>query len=261
MNLNNLPEKAVESLKPMSNNNIISEQYMDFFNNRRMRNSLFCKVGNAVNRTIDLEVLSKLYFASYILPEKSAIGLNIENSSENLSFGVSNSGIKFNTSAPVLKSLFYSLYDMRGGAISFSELLANISEKIPSLKTEEITDTIGLQLVKLILKGIVTVTTNKIEVPSSNLSKPQIVSNSNSIVNQLGDTMTLNIIQRLVVFYSDGTNAIEDIVTKILDHVNKNEIILNLGVNEITDQDQMKKLLPNLITNTIENMRKWYCLV
>lgn len=71
MFVGNLPQKAMETLKAV-NDVVNQEQYMDFINNRRFRNTLVCHKNAGLNRSLQGEQIFDFHLAALVQPDPQA---------------------------------------------------------------------------------------------------------------------------------------------------------------------------------------------
>ena len=268
MYLGNLPTKASEQLKSI--NNIISaEQYMDFITNRRFRNTLLCKASATINRNITGDVFDKLHIAAAILPTTAIDKVKFDDDKESLTFAIDGTGANFNTTSSMLKAVFYALAEHKGVFLSLDELTSYVAKKLPKAKTDEIKGAIKHQFIQLLFKGLIEVrvtapiTIDKISAKpkTSDLARFEIALNEQSITNEYSNSIPVNLIHRLVIFYSNGNSTIAQIVENVMSHVAKGELTLNNGDKPIADKAEQKKIIENTVHHTLEMLKNNYFLV
>lgn len=268
MYLGNLPAKAAEQLKAISN--IISaEQYMDFVTNRRFRNTLLCKSSATINRNVNTDIFNKLHVAAAILPATAVDKAKFDDETESLTFAIDGTSTSFNTTFGILKAAFYAFAEHRGRFLSLDELTSYVSKKLPKLKSEDLRTALKDQLMQLLFKGLVEVrvtppvAVDKIsnKPKTSDIARYEIAANEQNVTNEYSNSMPVTLVQKLVIFYANGENTVAQIIDNVLGHVTKGELTLNNGDKPVTDKTEQKKIIEATVHNTLEVLKNNYFLV
>ena len=268
MYLGNLPEKAADQLKAIDNI-ITAEQYMDFVTNRRFRNTLLCKASVAINRNVNTDIFDKLHVTAAIIPTTAIDKVKFDDEKESLTFTIDGTNTSFNTTSGILKAAFYAFSEHRGKFLSLNDLAAYISKKLPNAKADDIKTALKTQFMQLLFKGLIEVrvtppvAVDKIsdKPKTSDLARYEIAANEQSITNEYSNSIPVNLIQKLVIFYANGESTIAQIVDNVLGHVTKGELTLNNGDKPITDKAEQKKIIETTVQNTLLALRNNYFLV
>jgi methyltransferase-like protein/2-polyprenyl-3-methyl-5-hydroxy-6-metoxy-1,4-benzoquinol methylase len=118
------PPEVVEVLNRISNDRIAKEQYLDFLQCRRFRQTLLCHEDRELDDESRPEKVTHLYIASPMQPESAHVDVR---SHDALAFlGPKNSSIK--TDNPLVKAAMVALGEAWPQALHFSNLLAMARE-------------------------------------------------------------------------------------------------------------------------------------
>ena len=268
MYLGNLPEKAFEKLKAVGNI-VAVEQYMDFITNRRFRNTILCKANTKINRNVSPNIFEKLNITAQIIPATNIAKVNFEDDKESLSFTMDGSGTNFNTTSAILKATFYTFAEHRGKLLSINELSKEVASKLPKFKLEEITAAIKSQLVQILFKGLIEIratapaSIDKISAKpaTSKIARYEISAGEHNITNEYSNSIPVNLVQKLVIFYANGENTLAQIIDLVLSHVTKGELTLNTNDKPVSDKSEQHKIIEATVKNTLEVLKNNYYLV
>lgn len=268
MYLGNLPAKAFDKLKEVGNI-IAIEQYMDFITNRRFRNTLLCKAGASINRNVTPEIFETLNIASAVIPSTPAAQVNFENEKEALSFTIAGTNTNFNTTSSISKALFYSLAEHKGVFLSIDDISKEVVKKLPKAKLEDAKLAIKSQLVQMLFQNLVDIRVTK---PASidkisdkpataALARYEVGSGEHAITNELSSSISMNLVQKLVIFYANGENNIDQIIDNVLSHVVKGELNLNINDKLVSDKSEQRKIIASTVQNILNLLKDNYYLV
>jgi len=268
MYLGNLPEKAFEKLKAIDSI-VAVEQYMDFITNRRFRNTLLCKASAKINRNVNPDIFEKLHITAQIMPSTDISKVNFEDEKEALSFTIDGSLTSFNTTSGILKAAFYTFAEHKGRFLPVDELSKEVVKKLPKIKPEEITSALKSQLIQTLFKGLIDIratapaSIDKISAkPSTSMiARYEIAAGEHTITSEYSNSMPVNLVQKLVIFYANGENSIDQIIDNVLSHVTKGELTLNADDKLVSDKVEQRTIIEATVKNTLEALKNNYYLV
>lgn len=233
-----------------------SEQYMDFFTNRKFRSTLLCHDHIQLHHnTISLDIFDESFIGALV---NSAILLRDANLDNNTNieftildiYGTTNT---LSTSSKVIKAMLYTLMANVGYPVSIHDMINSIIKKLNGSITFEIARKEILQnLPHLIFCGLIDISfssplyINKIfDKPKvSKLVRYEASQCQEWVTNQYNTSVKISAFSMLALRYMDGKYTLEEILDKLVDHVVKNELVMHLGEKVInTDRDQIKDLL------------------
>ena len=153
--------------------------------------------------------------------------------------------------------------------MSLDELASYVIKKLPKVKADEVKAILKSQFVQLLFKGLIEarvtppVAVDKISAKpkTSDLARYEIATNEQGITNEYSNSIPVNLVQKLVIFYANGENTVAQIVDNVLVHVTKGELTLNNGDNPITDKAEQKKIIEATVGNILEILKNNYFLV
>lgn len=119
-----LTEQTRAQLKPLESNRVLLEQYLDFIEGRRFRQTLLCRPDNGEH--LDPAKLDRLHIAARAKLVGSPAGLKSVEAIELR--GQKNAFLSANT--PPEKALLLELVAERGGSLPFPELLSRVRQRL-----------------------------------------------------------------------------------------------------------------------------------
>ena len=209
----------------LSPNLIESEQYMDFFRNRRSRKSIFCKADAAFNSQSGLDP-TKLY-DMYFSANNLSISENVNDLCNNSPLNLNISGeFSLTVTDPLIKVALKMLSDHSPGQLSFNNLLASSAECLAIAgvngKKEEQKEVLAYQLLLLfscLTANTIEVTANKRNIASYVHHSPKasrlarfIAQSSGSIINLNLNSVSLDENERIILCLLDGSLSYSEIV-------------------------------------------------
>jgi len=268
MYLGNLPVKASEALKAIDNI-VAAEQYMDFITNRRFRNTLLCKANTKINRNINPDIFDKLHVASRIIPATHISKVNFEDETSALSFTMDGGTASFNTASCILKAAFYTFAEHQGKFLSIDELCNAVAKKLPQNNPETLTHALKSQLIQILFQGIIEIratapaSIDKVSAKptTSMIARYEISAGEYGVTNEYSNSIPLNLVQKLVIFYANGENTIDQIIDNVLSHVIKGELTLNVDNKTVSEKLEQRKIIEDTVKTTLEVLKNNYYLV
>ncbi len=269
MYFGNLPQKAAETLSKITKA-IQLEQYIDFINNTRMRNTILTHPENEVNRDMQDKELEKLYYFTTVRPHEDSPEVNIEDDSQ-VMFYVGNTSLASKT--PVGKSILIALYKNMGAPLSIKEIVAEtllLNKKLDKKEVEQGT----LETIKrLILGGSVQFLADKPKYNNKAVEKPKasplVLAQSKSALDRRGFWVTNTLNQMInfdphqveIIKNLDGKHTIEQITDKFYEKLKNKELSVQIDKKDISDTKELKQIAANTAMQTIEALRVNFCLI
>jgi methyltransferase-like protein len=224
MSSQDMPKDAQDALI-LSPNLIESEQYMDFFRNRRGRKSIICRADAAVYSQSGLDP-TKLY-DMYLSANNLAISHNVNDlcNSEPLNLNIGGE-FSLTVTDPLVKVALKMLNDHSPGQLSYNNLLTSSSECLIIAgyggKIEEQKEVLAYQLLLLfscLTARTIDVTANKRNIASYVHHSPKasklarfMSTSSGLIINQHLCSVNLDENERLILGLLDGSLSYSEIV-------------------------------------------------
>lgn len=168
-----LTEQTRAHLKPLESNRVLLEQYLDFIEGRRFRQTLLCRPGNG--EQLDPAKLDRLHVAARAKLVGSSTGLK---SSEVMELrGQKNAFLSANT--PAEKAVLLELVAENGGSLPFPELLARVRRRLSEAAlgfTTEDEGKLRLYLIRAAVPGMIDLLWNPsrhaVEIPARPQAHP-----------------------------------------------------------------------------------------
>ena len=256
----NLPKQISEKLAEVTDI-IRSEQYMDFVTNRRFRSTILCHKNVQLKRNITGEALEGLYFSSKITPEKALNTIKLDNNDSLEFYYMGNKDNKLNSTAPVLKALLYVFHEAVNFAMTPQELIAKIKTLLPNNKTsdENMMIEIMSNITRLVFCGYMTIATAKptftqtiSDMPKiSDLARMQIDAKQNWVTNEIHEKVNLSPLDLFAMKYLDGKHTQQQVIEKLLEHVESKELSVNKNDKPVTDQAEVRELMKPYLEQAI----------
>lgn len=263
MFLGNMPASVAEKLKVV-NDIVRTEQYMDFINNRRFRMSILSRAGVPIKRDLSEDSIKSTYMNLKIVAEKPLSEIKIEDLTEQAKFYYQgNKDNMISTSSPVMKAILYTFADNINYPLSFDEIVKEAAKKLPKANVEEIAKEFSVNGIRMVLSGHISLS----EAPSfkNTLSKKPEISSlaryqalnlpSLWITNELHERVGINILEKYLLRYLDGKNSVDDLVEKMITHVESGELNVSKEGNQISDKGEIKKEMNSAVVQTLEKLK------
>ncbi len=252
-----LSVEIAQTISDISQNPIEYEQYTDFFECRRFRQTLLCKKGVELKENIDISDLNDLYISSFLKPALPTIDLNPDSPKEFFS----KKGESVKIGHVLTKIVLMELVNAGSHPIKFSDLVTNSFEILKSqgityenLENEvEITAQILLQSYSPNAICFHTVKSKAIDFVSekplaSKFARWQ-TAHDNTVVNFYGVGLNVRdeFLQKLINLL-DGTRTKDDLFNELADFMQTTE--------EISDKDEFLKSIAERLNLNLFVMAK-----
>jgi SAM-dependent methyltransferase len=121
--LRDVPAGAGELIASLPDDAVVREQYLDFFKNRMFRQTLLCHAEVAVNRTLDHQVVERLWIASSARPSEGVASEGEPSAEAAGETFATPEGFTVTTSEQLVAAAMLALGEAWPAALSFRELL------------------------------------------------------------------------------------------------------------------------------------------
>lgn len=251
----NLGEKINDKLSAVVDI-VESEQYMDFFTNRKSRDTLLCHEHIQLHHNrISSNIFDECFIGALVSASQKLQNVDLENG-EDLAFIIMDAyGYKntVSTSSKLMKAFFYTLMINVGYPVSIKGLVTSSIKKLHnSVDFEGAYSEILQNLLELIFSGLINISfypplyINKIlDRPKvSSLVRYEALQCQSWVTNQENASVTISAFSTLALRYMDGKHTIEEILDQLVNHVERNELIMHVGTTHVnSDREQIRDLL------------------
>lgn len=263
----NFPGETASILAQATNDIVKVEQYMDFLRNRRFRSSLFCHKEVTINRNLHSNCLENFYLTANINATEDLNNIDITTHKE-LQINFAN-GTTLTTSNPAMIVAVREIINQKGKPIATKDLLNKIFDITgPSANKDAVRNLILDQLLRLVLTDSVAISSYAGDFITEVSTKPKVselarhqARNNNWITNQRAEKNNIDLFNRVLLQYLDGGNDFNSIVEKMLSHIEKGDLSINVNGETISDKKQIEEFARNLTKQTIENLAPLALLV
>ncbi len=271
MHIGNLPDKAAVKLQEIKNLDTL-EQYKDFVNHTRFRNTLLCHDNIVLNRTIETDAISKFYSVCTILPEFKEQDVDIANPAELIKFYFNGSRqVYISTASPRIKAVFYVYFENIGNPLTTNQLFKLAAQKIPGAEQDFAAEFLQYSN-RLIFNGYLnlfatkpnSVFTISQKPRASKLAQYQAKSASLNkiwVTNQINALVPLQIAEKYVMELLTGEMDILALKEKIFEKLVIKELVVQEDGNNITDKKRLQDIADKCVDEVLEKFRTNYLLV
>jgi methyltransferase-like protein len=263
MYLPNYSDAIAEKLGEI-NDLVRMEQYLDFTINRTFRCSLICHDDVPINREIGPDGMINFYLKQIVVSEKTEKDEDLTKSAiESIFYLDYNQTNTVTTTDNVLKAMLYS-FQGAGGFISYDSLLALVVSKLPKQGSNNLKINLEGALLNLFMRGTLKLSTDPINVNTSSISLPKAwsyavnqckLSDESIVTNLYHQTVSLSLFETYMIRYIDGTRSKEQVIEKMLEHVNKGDLEANYGGKKLTSDEKIKNILSLAYLDAIDKFR------
>lgn len=262
MFIGNLPAEAAAKLGAI-NNIVLQEQYMDFLNNRRFRNSIFTRAETKVDRNLKGSVSLDLSVKALYKPltENPDIAKPIQ-------FERANPKAGFNSADKATSALLLEL------AKSFKPLLVREVIKCAaaaySISEAELEVAASKNLTRLFLSGFINFYGESPKTPETMPDKPKVYrfgrflaekKGLRYITNMMGESIPVDRHGVEVIKLADGTRSVAEIAEGFEAYITKSgDSILDKGV-AVTDPAARKAAVEKLTNNILNGLLRGCALM
>lgn len=236
---------------------IRQEQYMDFLNNRRFRQSIITKEENEknINRAIKADAVLDLYlFANYKAENNGEISADGK-----AVFAHTNQKHKITTNDRISSELLLALMQ-ETAPIKFSDLAQKIN-KTKNISIDDLKTAIIKNGLLLALQDYIALSSDSLSFKTKISDKPQAypvalyqAQNTNclKLTNKRMQAINTDRVTKTVVAMLDGTHTIDDIAQKLLSMAENKEISIQIDGKDIADKEKVFELVKSQVQNIVQ---------
>ena len=257
MYLPNMPEIVSAHLKEITDI-VRAEQYMDFIRNRRFRSTMLCHKDLEIKRQLCVDDINKFYVSSCLKPDKPVEQDDLERGAS-LRFSSDYMNILVKDKFSKLAMLILS--EQKGKPAAYNDIIDETISRsglkrreIPIKKLNE-----KLDFLRLSFAGIINIHSSGGDYITTVTDSPRTTKlicyqarQGVSVANQRHQQVKVNIFEKVLVQYLDGHNCMDIIVENMCSHVERGEIRLFTGEQEILDSQLILKQVRSLTAATLD---------
>ncbi len=214
------------------------EQYLDFLNNRRFRNSIICKAGVAIDRNIRHDAYEDFYLKPLFRPLGGAPDKNAP-----LAFQRIGADPKFTVATAGAKALFLEMCENNGAPVDGRTIVSRAAKahKVPE---DQVRLDASQNIMRLFLSGYIQMMPDGPDYIQKLSDKPAVFAlarhecglpQTHRVTNMLRDMVSVDAPARIILALADGTRTIKDIAEGFLAAIeSRGEHLQEKGQN-ITD--------------------------
>lgn len=258
MIVDNMPDKAAQTIKSLNLNLIATEQYMDFLRNRMFRSSLLCHADSPVKRQIDPSIISSFQVSGLVSLKQS------HNGSQPAVF-VAGNGLEMSVAdsitALVLEKVAKTGIQPRAVGLLIEELTPQILENKKAKGEAEIPALVCQILLQGYFKKMVDFTLGNYNLAPAGTEKPVALplarwqaASGHRLSSTALSMLTADQFVAKLVTLCDGSRDREAIIAALLEAVSKNEFVLNENSQPITDPTRLQTVVESLYAGAIQNL-------
>jgi methyltransferase-like protein/trans-aconitate methyltransferase len=264
--LGNMPSNVINTLSKVGDT-VLTEQYMDFINNRKFRSSLLTHDTIKVSYVLLKEDIKKVYLYMPLRCSVPVAERNLHDTQPLVFFSLKSSDIGFSANTYHMKAIACVFEEKALGYIDFNTLIACAAEKLgtsdPS-EIEKIETDFTENAMLLLLKGALQVTMQP--PPQIDYSdKPRLdrlvayqLSNSkcNWVTNRYHTNVAVNKEQAIILRYADGSRTCQEIAKCLKPHLDNGDLFIQVRINQTFEEVLISK-----INNVLDMARSSYLLI
>lgn len=260
MFVGNFGQPIIEKFQTISNDQIRTEQYLDFITNRRFKGSLLCHANLPLNRNLKPEQMES-FFVTTLLEPKTPIQELVLNTFKEYEFVDSQQrSIKSNNPAIINMLLILKEYKK---PLLVTDLLKKVLKRLKG--TAYNADVLRTEMCSTLLRLVLADTVHLHACPGhytvelsekpkvSDLARHQ-ASQGVWVTSQVHTRSNLDLFARTILPYLDGEHSVDSLLDKMMTHFDKKELNLHKEGQVITDQEELKTLLKETIAHFLKNI-------
>ncbi len=260
----NLPPETAKVLST-SGDIVRTEQFMDYLNDRRFRQTLLCHKDCILNRNVNPKLLEKGVLAPRLIYPENFDKIDVHNP-EPLEFQSATS-LRLTVTDPVIKTLMQVLFENNRRFFSLAELTAMVREKAKANKLDITESEPGnfqdglatLMLRYLFMGGIFYYAASMpyTREVSKNPTIPALgryqAATHDWLSNQFQEFKNIAPFDQTLIPLLDGTRDLAALCDAMLPSFKSGKLIIKQGDAVIEDEALIKKFLPDAITTRLTN--------
>ncbi|MCP4133075.1 MAG: methyltransferase domain-containing protein [bacterium] len=261
MYVHNLP--AAVSQEFMKINDIVrTQQYMDFLRNQRFRCTLLCQKAAhdiSLKRNINVNRIEDFYIAF-----NGTVNTNIDwetlMSIEKVTF--ESDYLTVTVTEPLSKIAMMVLTENKGKPLAYEDLCDMVMERTEETDREKVKFHLNeeLNLMRLVLGGLINIYSEGARYLSSVPEKPMISrmarfqgEKRELVTNQRHENVSLNMAERIMIQYMDGSVTREKIIDHMCEHIKKGELsVVDDEGKEITGEEKIRAKVTSVCEESMQ---------
>jgi methyltransferase-like protein/SAM-dependent methyltransferase len=258
MIVDNMPDKAAQTLKSLNLNLIASEQYMDFLRNRMFRSTLLCHASSPINRNIDPLVLQD-FLVSPIVTLKQP-----HNGGQPAVF-ISPNGLEMSVSDSITAAILETVVKSAGAARPVRTLIDEVMPVLAEnkkLKDDSLVPAMVCQvLMQAYFKKMVDFHTGVYSVAPAGSERPVALplarwqaAHGHRLSTVYLAMLNADPFVAKLVTLCDGTRDRAAIIQALVEAVGKNEFTLQENNQPIADPERLKLVVESLYDGAVNNL-------
>lgn len=263
----NFSKETFEVLMQSADDIVRVEQYMDFIRNRRFRMTLLCHNGVKINRNIKPEIIKDFYITTNLVTSDDLSDIK-KDSPKSVKF-INNTGAEIATEDYCVQKIFKELFDNKNKPMLFKDILKKIQKDFTNKDNWQQIETVTLNnILRLVLAGAVFIHSTDGDFVNEPTSKPKAydlaiyqAAKNNWATSTLSEKIDMDIFTRVLMQYLNGKNTHDDLVKRMVKHVEKGDIKIQNGDQVVSENAEVEKYVKNFIDRTLEIMARRALLV
>ena len=262
----NFAPEVAKTLNELGAHDIVQmEQYMDFVRCRYFRQTLICRSGIRLNRSLSPSVVKSLYLAANATP--TAVPLQLDES-HSVTFQTP-AGHGVNCKSPLTKLALRELQRRWPEPLTFAELLSRSKSEAAQqghpADGASAEDFLAGEMLACMAVGVVEwqltlppFTTDVGKAPAATPLARLQASQGYGVTNLRGESVTLDEIHRQTLRQLDGRRDVARLTDTLLDSVKQGALVLHREDDKspVTEEKEMRKLLGPALDKVLQNLAR-----
>lgn len=265
MSQDGFPDHVRAMLQSVSRDLIETEQYMDFLRNRVFRQTILCRRGIALDRSLALERLLKLRVASDSVPESQPVDMK---SGVKVAYRRRNSML--NTSNSLVKAALQYLSSMWPQSVPFVELSSMVRSAVsgqPMILDADVLSPASRQLAETLLRCYATghidlhvadagFVRELSDTPCASANARRQAATATSVTNRLHEMVQVDDFQRHLLTLLDGTRTQDQLVDALTGLITQGELVVYQSQRRITDAAEARRVAQDALPGALKGLAR-----
>ncbi|MGE3479684.1 MAG: methyltransferase regulatory domain-containing protein [Dongiaceae bacterium] len=255
----NLPPEVGQVLAA-ANDIVATEQYMDFFTNRRFRMTTLCHAEHTLNRHLDASLIDKFYISSSMRPKDPIESIDLGKDQDVIFTGP----VNFTSHHRVISGIMLELSQAQGKPQWVPELITNIAQKLGFADIAPIKKLFHEHALRLVLANALRLNAEPgnytITIPAypkvSALARHQARTKQKWVTSQRHEKITIGDLESILLYLCDGTRNHGQLAKDWLDEIEKAQMPLFQHGKLVKSREQRDEIAPIYVNETLTQMAK-----
>ncbi|MGE0251379.1 MAG: methyltransferase regulatory domain-containing protein [Dongiaceae bacterium] len=264
MFVGNLPPEVAQTLAT-ANDIVATEQYMDFFTNRRFRMTALCHAGHSLNRQLDSAAIDNFYVSSRLRPDVPVESIDLGRD-QNVNFV---GPVNFTSHSRVLTAIMLELYQAQGKPQWAAEIVERVTKQLGFSDSQPIKQLFHEHALRLVLANALRlhaeegdyVTTVSSHPKVSALARYQAQMKQKWLTSQRHEKITTSDLENILIRLCDGTRDHAQLTEDWLNEIEKAKITLMQHGKPVESKEQRAKIAPVYVGETLTHMAREALLI